>query len=98
MEQEILNAAANLRTVLPKGAWFTLSIFPDHLHITLHRCSDWMREQGATVGHWYAFEDGRCQRTLEVQMGSLMLYAIETNKEAGITLDEARVMNAVAAA
>ena len=99
MDQAILTAVDTIRAVLPEGAGLSLGVFPTHIGITLHTCAAWLREQGATVGPWYGFDDdNRCQRNLVITVGEMEITGCESNFEAGITIAEALLENSASTA
>ena len=95
MDQAILTAVATIRAALPEGASLSLSVHPEHIGVILHTCAAWLREQGASVGPWYGFDDkdNRCQRNLTITVGGMEIIGCERNNEAGISLAEALLEN-----
>lgn len=99
---DAINAAvATICDALPYGAHLSLSIREaGGFSCTIHKGADWLFEQGATAGEWYGFDDkGKCQRNLLLEIdgdsGSpACLEGIQTNAEAGLSLDECRAQSA----
>ena len=86
---------ATIRNVLPEGARLSLYVSQEgDFSITLHKAEAWLLEQGAEVSEWYAFSEGRCQRNLVIDLDGVLIEGVQTNVEAGLSLDECRAQNA----
>ena len=102
LNDAIDSAVATLRTALPEGTHLYLIVYADHVATTMHKGADWLFEQGADAGKWYAFDEakGTCQRNLLLGIDGdsgnpPCIEGIQTNIEAELTLDECRAQNAV---
>jgi hypothetical protein len=100
LNDAIDSAVEAIRAALPEGARLSMQVDAEDFCCTVHKGGDWMLEQGAAAGEWYAFDEakGTCQRNIVLGIDGdpgnpPILEGIQTNVEAGLSLDECRAQN-----